>query len=127
LVLFRLAGAFPAEPPPIWCCFIWPAHSPPSHHRFGIVSLGGRIPRRFGLFVCRRIRRQPNDLVLLHLAGASPRRTTIAHFGRRIPSLRHLCLSRLVHPIAHFLLAHPLAAPPSLFLADASPHHATIA
>ena len=37
LVLFRLAGAFPAEPPPIWYCSIWLAHSPPSRHRFGIV------------------------------------------------------------------------------------------
>ncbi len=122
-----MAGAFPAEPPPIWCYSIWPAPSPQSRHRFGVVSLGRRIPRLFGLFVCRRISRQPTDLVLLHLAGASPRRTTIAHFGRRIPSLRHLCLSRLAHPIAHFSLAHPLAAPPSLFLAGASPRRATIA
>ena len=113
-----MAGAFPAEPPPIWCCFIWRAHSPPSRHRFGIFSLGRRIPRRFGLFVCRRIRCQLTDLVLLHLAGASPRRTTIAHFGRRIPSPRHHCLHRL---------AHPIAAPPSLFLAGASPRCATIA
>jgi len=127
LVLVHLAGAFPTEPSPIWCCFIWPAHSPPSRHRFGVVSLGRRIPRRFGLFVSRRIRRQPTDLVLLHLAGASHRCTTIAHFGRRIPSLRHLCLSRLAHPIAHFLPAHPLAMPPSLFLAGASPRRATIA
>jgi hypothetical protein len=127
LVLFHMAGAFPAEPPPIWCCSVWPAQSPPSHHRFGIVSLGRRIPRRFGLFVCQHICRQPTNLVLLHLAGASPRHTTIAHFGRRIPSLCHLCLSRLAHPIAHFLPAHPLAAPPLLFLAGASPRHATIA
>jgi len=125
LVLFHLAGAFPTEPPPIWCCFIWPAHSLPSRHRFGVVLLGRRIPRQFGLFVCRRICCQPTDLVLLHLAGASPRRTTIAHFGRRIPLLRQLCLSRLAHPIAHFCRriplpchhrsfwsAHPLAVPP---------------
>jgi len=120
------AGVFAADPP-IWCCSVWPVHSPPSRHRFGVVSLGRRIPRRFGLFVCRRIRRQPTDLVLLHLAGASLRRTTSAHFGRRIPSLRHLCLSRLAHPIAHFSTAHTLVVPPSLFLAGASPRCATIA
>ena len=122
-----MAGAFPAKPPPILCCSIWPAHSPPCRHRFGVVSLGRQVPRRFGLFVCRRIRRQPTDLALLHLAGASPCRTTIAHFGRHIPSLGHLCLSRLAHPIAHFSPAHPLAVPPSLFLAGASPRRATIA
>jgi len=126
LVLFRLAGAFAADPP-IRCCSVWPAHSPPFRHQFGVVSLGRRIPRRFGLFFCRRICRQPTDLVLLCLAGASPCRTTIAHFGHRIPLLRHLCLSRLAHPIAHFLPAHPLAVPPSLFLAGASPCRATIA
>ena len=122
-----MAGAFPTKPPPIWCSSIWQVHSPPSRHRFGIVSLGQRIPCQFGLFICRRICRQPTDLMLLHLAGASPCRTTIAHFGRHIPSLGHLCLSRLAHPIAHFLPAHPLAVPPSLFLAGASPRRATIA
>jgi hypothetical protein len=102
LMLFRLAGAFPAEPPPIWCCSVWPAHPPPSRHRFGVVSFGRRIPRQFGLFVCRRIPRQPTDLVLLHLAGASPRCATIACLGWHIPM-----------PI--FSPAHPLAASPSLF------------
>ena len=123
-----MAGAFAADPP-IWCCSVWPAHSPPSRHQFGVVSLGRHIPRQFGLSVCRRICRQPTDLVLLHLAGASPHRTTITHFGRCIPSLRHLCLSRLAHPIAHFSPAHPLAVavPPLLFLAGASPRRATIA
>jgi hypothetical protein len=70
-----------------------------------LFHLTGAFPANFGLFVCRRICRQPTDLVLLHLAGASPRRTTIAHF----------------------LPAHPLAVPPSLFLAGASPRRATIA
>jgi hypothetical protein len=114
LVLFRLAGAFPAEPPLIWCCSVWPAHSPPSRHQFGVVPFGRRIPRRFGLFVCRRIRCQPTDLVLLHLAGSSPRCATIAYLGWRIPS-----------PI--FLPAHPIAAPPLPILAVASPRRATIA
>ena len=94
------AGAFLAEPPPIWRCFTWPAHSSPSRHQLSVVSLGRRIPRRFGHFVCRRIRRQPTDLVSLFLAGASPRRATIALFGRRIPSPCHHCLTRLAHPIA---------------------------
>jgi len=55
LVLFHLAGAFPAEPPPIWRCFTWPAHSPPiwslcfpAHspptHRFSVAPFGWRIP-----------------------------------------------------------------------------------
>ncbi len=102
LVLFRLAGTFPAKPPPIWCCSVWPAHPPPSRHRFGVVSFGRRIPRRFGLFICRRICHQPTVLVLLHLADASPRCATIACLGWHIPM-----------PI--FSPAHPLAAPPSLF------------
>ena len=92
-----MAGAFPAEPPPIWRCFIWPAHSPP------IWSL--RLP----------VHSPPT-----HQFGVAP-------FGWCIPLLRHLCLSRLAHPIAHFLPAHPLAAPPSLFLAGAFPRRATIA
>jgi hypothetical protein len=61
LVLFRLAGAFPAEPPPIWCCSVWPAHSPPSRHRFGVVPFGRRIPRQ-----------ATTDLALFHLAGVFP-------------------------------------------------------
>jgi hypothetical protein len=72
LVLFRLAGASPAEPPPIWCCFIWPAHSPP------IWSL------------CL-----PAHLPPTHRFGVAP-------FGWRIPSLCHHCLSRLAYPNAHF-------------------------
>ena len=126
------AGAFAADPL-IWCCFVCrricrrstdlvllhlPAHSSPSRHQFGVVSLGRRIPCRFGHFVCRRIRRQPTDLVSLFLAGASPRRATIALFGRRIPSP---CHNRSFWP------AHPLAAPPSLFFAGASPCRAPIA
>ena len=61
LVLFRLASAFPAETPQIWCCSVWPAHSPPSHHRFGVGPFGRRIPRRAA-----------TDLVLFRLAGAFP-------------------------------------------------------
>jgi hypothetical protein len=70
LVLFHLAGAFLAEPPPIWHCFTWTAHSPL------IWSL--RLPAHSPPTQCRS-----------------------------------------------FWPAHPLAVPPSLFLAGASPRHAT--
>jgi len=121
------AGAFAADPP-IWCCSVWPAHSPPIH-QFGVVSFGRRIPHPAA-----------TNLALFHMAGAFPADSVssfagafaanppiwccsiwLAHplagpplpiFGRRIPSLRHLCLSRLAHPIAHFSPAHPLAVPP---------------
>ena len=124
LVLFRLAGAFPAEPPLIWCCSVWPAHSPPiwslhlpAHllptHRFGVAPFGWLIPSLRHHCLSRLA-----HPIAHFFAGASHCRTTIAHFGRRIPSPRHHCLYRL---------AHPLAMPPSLFLAGASPRHATIA
>jgi hypothetical protein len=141
------AGAFLAEPPPIWRCFTWPAHSSPSRHQFGVVSLGRRIPRRAAtnLALFHLAGAFPADLVTsfagafaanppiwccsfwpahplavppsLFLAGASPRRATIALFGRRIPSP---CHHRSFWP------AHPLAVPQSLFLAGASPRRATI-
>jgi len=53
------AGAFAANPP-IWCCSVWPAHSPPIH-QFGVAPFGRRIPRRAA-----------TDLALFHLAGAFP-------------------------------------------------------
>jgi hypothetical protein len=54
----------------------------------------------------------------LFLAGASPRRATIALFGWRIPSPRH-------HH--YFLPVHPLAVPPLPTYAGASHRHASIA
>jgi hypothetical protein len=88
------AGAFAADPPPIWCCSVWLEHSPPSRHRFGVVPFGRCIPRRAA-----------TDLVLFHLAGAFPakpppiwccsiwsahsplsrHRFDVVPFGRRIP------------------------------------------
>ena len=117
LVLFRLAGAFPTEPPPIWRCFTWPAHSPlirslrlPAHspltHRFGVAPFGWRIP-------------SPNHHCPF-LAVASPRCATIAYLGWRIPSL--IFRRRIPSPFHHCLprLAHPIAMPPSHISVGAS-------
>ena len=104
LVLFRLASAFPAEPPLIWCCSIWLAHSLPSRHRFGFVSLDRRIPHRFWS---------------LRLPAYSPptHRFGVAPFSWRIPSPHHYCpffRRRIPSPFHHrsFWPAHSLAGPP---------------
>jgi len=126
LVLLRLAGAFPAEPPPIRRCFTRPAHSPPirslrlpAHspptHRFGIAPFGWRIPSpdyHCPFFAGASPRR------LLFLAGASPRRATIAYLGWGIPSPCLHCLS---------WSAHPIAAPPYHISAGASHCRTSIA
>jgi hypothetical protein len=91
-ILFRLAGAFAADPP-IWCYFVWPAHSPPSLHRFGVVPFGRRTPRRAA-----------TDLVLFHLAGAFPA-NLVSSFAGAFPANPPIwCCS--------IWLAHPLAVPP---------------
>jgi hypothetical protein len=108
-ILFRLAGAFAADPP-IWCFFVWPAHSPPSRHRFGVVTFGRRIPRQAA-----------TDLVLFHLAGAFPANSVSSFAGAFAANPPIWCCSiwlghpLLAYPNAHFSPAHPLAAPPSLF------------
>jgi len=108
LVLFCLAGAFPAEPPLIWCCSIWPAHSPPSRHRFGVVPFGQRIPRRAA-----------TDLVLFHLASKFPADLVSSFAGAFAANPPIWCCS--------IWLAHPLAAPPLPILAVTSPRCATFA
>ena len=69
----------------------WSFRSAGEYHRRAAFSLSGRriSSSCHNLFVCGRIRRRFTDVVL-------------SHFGRRIPSPRHHCLSRLAHPIAHF-------------------------
>jgi hypothetical protein len=72
-ILFCLAGAFAADPP-IWCYFIWPAHSLPIH-RFGVASFAGAFapdPPIWCCFFCRRICCRSTDLVLLCLPAHSP-------------------------------------------------------
>ena len=86
LVLFRLAGAFAANPP-IWCCSVWPAHSPPSRHRFGVWPAHSPPIRSLCL---------PAHLPPTHQFGVAP-------FGWCIPSPDHHC---------PFWPSHPLAAPP---------------
>jgi hypothetical protein len=92
-ILFRLAGAFFAADPPIWCYFVWPAHSPLSRHRFGVVPFGRRIPRQAA-----------TDLVLFHLAGAFPADLVSSLAGAFAANPPIWCCS--------IWLAHPLAVPP---------------
>ena len=117
LVFFHLAGAFPTEPPPIWCCFIWPAHSPPSRP----------------IWCCSIWPARSLPFWSLHLPAHSPptHQFGVDPFGWRIPSPRHHRLYRLAHPIAVPIVifcrripspspclqhlswsVHPIAAPP---------------
>jgi len=141
------AGASPAEPPPIWRCVTWPAHSPPlwslrmparspPTHRFGDRSFGRRIPspcHHRAFWPAHPLAVPPS----LFLAGASPRHATIAYLGWRIlspcpspffagASPRRATITifcrRIPSPCHHRLprLAHPIAMPPSPILAGAS-------
>jgi hypothetical protein len=98
-----------------------PAHSPPIH-RFGVASFAGAFaadPPIWCCFVCRRIpRRAATDLALFHLAGAFPADLVSSFAGAF--AANPLIGDRSFWP------AHPLAMPPSLFLAGASPRRATI-
>jgi len=105
--IYSFASAFAADPL-IWCCSILPAHSPPSRHRFGVVSFGRRIPRRAA-----------TDLALFHLAGAFPADSVSSFAGAFAANPPIWCCS--------IWLAHPLAAPPLPILAIASPRCTTFA
>jgi len=139
-ILFCLAGAFAADPP-IWCCSVWPAHLPPLH-QFGVFPFGRRIPCRAAtdLALFHLAGAFPADSVssfasafatnppiwccsiwLAHplvgpplpiLAVASPRCTTFAYLGWRIPSPIFAGASPRRSTIALFWPAHPLAVPP---------------
>jgi len=81
-----------AANPPICCCSVWPAHSPPIH-QFGVVLFGRRIPRQ-----------DATDLALFHLAGAFPADSVSSFASAFTPNPLILCCS--------IWLAHPLAGPP---------------
>jgi hypothetical protein len=44
----------------------------------------------------------------------------LSHFGRRIPSPRHHCLSRLAHPIAYLLRLALIAPKQAAYCADSA-------
>jgi hypothetical protein len=137
----RILFVRPAHPTVVPLSLRLPVHSPPIH-QFGVASFAGAFaadPPIWCCFVCRRIRRRSTDLVLLRLPAHSPpihqfgavpfgrripRRAAtdlvLSHFGRRIPSPRHHCLSRLAHPIAYLLRLALIAPEQAAYCADSA-------
>ena len=109
----------------------WSFRSAGESHRRAAFSLSGRriSSSCHNLFVCRRIRRQSTNVVLSHFGRRipSPRHHClsrlahpIAHIGRRIPSPRHHCLSWLAHPIAYLLCLALIAPEQAAYCADST-------
>jgi hypothetical protein len=106
LVLFRFAGAFAADPP-IWCC----CSAGASHRRAAISSFAGAFAADPPIWCC--------SIWPAH-SPPSRHRLVLSHFGRRIPSPRHHCLSRLAHPIAYLLCLALIAPEQAAYCADSA-------